>query len=219
MERHFTKDLEHLNQRLIEMGNVTQRMIGIAIKALVDREEKILDEVFELERGIDAMQIEIDDAALKLLATQQPVAGDLRFLVTAMKLNSELERVGDQAVNIAENTQILLKEPPLKPLIDLPIMAEMARKMVNESLDAFIKHDVIMAKGVIMEDDRVDAFKDQIFRELLTYMMADPTSIPRAMALILIARNLERIGDQAVNIAEEVIYMVEGLDVRHPTKT
>jgi phosphate transport system protein len=219
MERHFAKDLDKLNQRLIEMGQTTDTMIQDAIRALVEREEGILEEVFSLERQVNRMHLAIDEAALRLLATQQPVARDLRFLVAAMKLNSELERIGDQAVNIAESTQILLKEPPLKPLIDLPIMAEMAQKMVRESLDAFVKRDVIAAKAVIMEDDRVDALKDQIFRELLTYMMADPASIPRAMALILISRNLERVGDQAVNISEEVIYMVEGLDVRHPSKT
>jgi phosphate transport system protein len=218
MERHFAKDLDKLNASLIEMGGIAQRMIRDAIQALVSRDAAILDEVFALERRVNRMQVEIDEAALKLFATQQPVARDLRFLVTAMKLNAELERIGDQAVNIAEGTQMLLQGPPLKPLIDLPMMAETAEKMVSESLDAFVKRDIIQAEAVIMEDDRVDAFKDQIFRELLTYMMSDPASIPRAMALILISRNLERVGDQAVNIAEEVIYMVEGLDVRHPEK-
>ena len=146
------------------------------------------------------------------------MAADLRFLVAAMKINGELERVADQAVNIAQQTGLLLKEPPLKPLIDLPAMAEEAMKMVRGSLDAYVKRDPLEAKGVIMADDKVDAYKDQIFRELLTYMMADPTSIPRALALILVSRNLERVGDHATNIAEDVIYMVQGVDVRHPDK-
>lgn len=218
MERHFAKELEKLNESLIEMGQTAQRMIQDAVRALVQREEGILEEVFALERKVNHMQIEIDEAALQLFATQQPVARDLRFLVTAMKLNSELERIGDQAVNIAESTAGLLKEPPLKPLIDIPLMAELAQKMVSDSLEAFVKRDVLMAKAVIMADDRVDDLKDQIFRELLTYMMADAKAIPRALTLILISRNLERIGDQATNIAEEVIYMVEGRDVRHPEK-
>ena len=218
MERHFDKSLDQLNRKIIEMGTIAETMIGRAVQALADRQVEMTDEVFALENRINHMQIEIDEDALRLLATQQPVAADLRFLVAAMKINGELERIGDQAVNVCESTRLLLQQPPLKPLVILPMMAETAQKMVRESLNAFVSRDPVLAKAVILEDDHVDNFKDQIFRELLTYMMSEPSTIPRAMSLVLISRNLERIGDQATNIAEEVIYMVEGKDVRHPEK-
>lgn len=218
MERHFDKSLDQLNRKIIEMGTIAETMIGRAVQALSDRQVEMTDEVFALENRINHMQIELDEDALRLLATQQPVAADLRFLVAAMKINGELERIGDQAVNVCESTRLLLQQPPLKPLVILPMMAETAQKMVRESLNAFVTRDTELAKSVILEDDRVDNFKDQIFRELLTYMMSEPSTIPRAMSLVLISRNLERIGDQATNIAEEVIYMVEGKDVRHPEK-
>lgn len=218
MERHFARTLEQLNAKLVTMGTKAEAMIDKAVQALVERKVELTSEVYRLEGEVNQLQVEIDEEALRLLATQQPMAADLRFLVSTMKINSELERIGDQAVNICQSTEYLLKQPPLKPLIDLPMMAEAARKMVRESLDCFVKRDAMEAKAVIMEDDRVDDYKDQIFRELLTYMMSDPSTIPRAMCLVLISRNLERIGDQAVNIGEEVIYMVEGKDVRHPKK-
>jgi phosphate transport system protein len=218
MERHFEKELDVLKARIIDMGSKAKEMIHTAITALVDRKAELTDSVRSLEHEVNRMQLEIDDAALRLLATQQPVATDLRFLVTAMKINSELERIGDQAVNICDNTRILLQDPPLKPLIDLPLMAQLAEKMVGDSLEAFVKKDPIQAEAVIMEDDRVDGLKDQVLRELLTYMMSDPSTIRRALSLILISRNLERIGDQAVNIGEDVIYMAAGKDVRHPDK-
>jgi phosphate transport system protein len=215
---HFEQELQRLNGRIIEMGSKAERMIHAAVQGLVDHNAALAQSVMPLEREVNHMQVENDEIALKLLATQQPVATDLRFLVSAMKVNSELERISDQAVNIAETTLILVKEPPLKRIIDLPLMAREAMDMLRESLESFVKHDVILAKGVIMKDDRVDAFKDQLFRELLTYMISDGSTIPRAISLLLITRNLERIGDQATNIAEEVIYMVEGRDVRHPEK-
>jgi phosphate transport system protein len=153
-----------------------------------------------------------------LLAIRQPMATDLRFIVTASKISSDLERIGDQVVNISENTHYLLQQPELKPLIDIPNMAQEAKKMVRDSIDSFVKQDVLLAQAVIMHDDKVDAYKEQILRELLTYMMADASAIKRGLALILISRNLERIGDHATNIAEEVIYVVQGRDVRHPDK-
>jgi phosphate transport system protein len=218
VERHFERELDKLNKMLIEMGSKVETMIHLAIQSLVERNGELASGIPALEQEVNHMQLQIDEAALRLLATQQPVAMDLRFLVTAMKINSELERVGDQACNVHESTQILLQYPPLKPLIDLPMMAQIAEHMVRESLDAFVKRDAIQAEAVIMEDDRVDALKDQVFRELLTYMMSDPASIQRALALILISRNLERIGDQAVTIAADVITMAAGRDVRHPQK-
>lgn len=216
MERHFVKEMDVLNGRIIAMGAKAVEMIHTAIQSLVDRRAEMAEAVLALEHQMNQMHVENDEFALKLLATQQPMAADLRFLVTAMKINSELERIGDQAVNVAESTQILLQQPPLKPLIDLPMMADQAEHMVRESLDAFVKRDPIRAEAVIMMDDRVDAFKDQIFRELLTYMMSEPSTIPRAITLVLVSRNLERIGDQAVNISEDIIYMAVGKDVRHP---
>jgi len=218
MERHFEKELAGLSEKLFEMGSKAEQMIDNAVQSLVERKSELCSVVYDIENEVNRLQIEIDELALRLLATQQPMAVDLRFLVVVMKINGELERIGDQAVNICQNTQMLLEQPPLKPLIDIPRMAEQARKMVRESLEALMKRDAILAKAVIMEDDRVDALKDQIFRELLTYMISDPKSIQRALALILISRNLERIGDKATDIAEEVIYMVQGRDVRHPER-
>jgi len=216
VERHFQKQLDTLNVRIIEMGSKAEQMIRLAMQSLVERKPEFAAQVEALEHEVNHMHIEIDETSLRLLATQQPVAVDLRFLVTAMKINSELERIGDQAINISQNAQTLLRLPVLKPLIDLPIMAEHAQKMLRESLNAFVNRDPIEAEAVIMEDDRVDALKNQIFRELLTYMTSEPATIPRAILLILVSRSLERIGDQAVNIAEDVIYMVLGRDVRHP---
>jgi phosphate transport system protein len=218
MERHFSKLLDQLNGRLVTMGTTAEAMIDKSVQALVERKGELIQEVYRLEGQVNQSQLDIDEEALRLLATQQPMAADLRFLVAAMKINGELERIGDQAVNICENTEFLLQHPPLKPLIDLPLMADAARKMLRESLDCFVRRDALEAKSVIMEDDRVDEFKDQILRELLTYMMSEPSTIPRAMSLVLISRNLERIADHAVNIGEEVIYMIEGKDVRHPKK-
>jgi phosphate transport system protein len=159
--------------------------------------------------------MEVDERVINLIALHHPVATDLRMAVMCSKIAGELERIGDQAVNICQNTAELLRYPPLKPLIDIPLMAEIARRMLRESLDAFVRQDVPLAVKVLNADDEVDAFKNQIFRELLTYMMADPATIPRALALILISRNLERVGDHATNVAEEVIYAAQGRDVRH----
>jgi phosphate transport system protein len=216
VERHFEKALADLNMKIVEMGAKAVQMIEIAVQALAERRPELTAAIDPLEHEVDHMQIEIDDIALRLIATHQPVATDLRFLVTAMKINNELERIGDKAVNISENTHILLQQPPVKPLIDLPLMADLAKTMVRDSLDAFVKRDPIQAEAVIMRDDKVDALKDKVFADLLTFMIADPSTIQRALALILISRNLERIGDQAVNIAEDVIYMAAGRDVRHP---
>jgi phosphate transport system protein len=164
---------------------------------------------------INDLQIEIDERCLRILATQTPVATDLRFIAAAMKINSDLERMGDQAVNIAQNTLKCIDQPPLKPLIDLPRMAALSQEMTRDALDAFVRKDVELARNVLRRDDVVDDLKDQIFRELLTYMMADPGTIERALALILISRNLERVADHATNIAEDVIFLVEAKDVRH----
>lgn len=219
MEKHqrsFDKGLEGLKQQLLHMGQVAEAMIEQTVAALVDRDEKRSERVPEMEGEVNRLQIEIDEHALTLLATQQPVAVDLRFIVMATRINSELERIGDLAVNIRQNSEVLLKQPPLKPLIDIPRMAESAERMLRYSLAAFVEGDADKAQQVIMMDDGVDALKDQLFRELLTYIMSDPRCTERAMALILISRHLERVADHATNIAQEVIYMVQGRDVRHP---
>jgi phosphate transport system protein len=215
MIRHFEEELNELKEKLLYMGSLVETMIHYAIKSLVERNEGLIEEVSKHEDEVNKIQIEIDDKCLKLLALQQPTAIDLRFITSAMKINSDLERMGDQAINITQAVVNLLKEPPLKPLIDIPRMAEIVRKMVKDSLDAFVKKDADLAKSVLLKDDEVDGLKDQIFRELLTYMMADSKSITRALDLILISRHLERIGDHSTNISEDVIFMVLGKDIRH----
>jgi phosphate transport system protein len=182
---------------------------------LVERNPAYQAEILRKEAEVNQLQMDVDDRAVKLTALQQPVAADVRFLFMATRIGSELERIGDQAVNIAQNARYVLAAPPLKPLIDIPMMAEIAMKMVRDALAALARKDCALAEQVWEDENHVDAFRDQVFRELLTYMMADPGTIQRALALILISRNLERVGDHACNIAEEVVYLVKGADVRH----
>jgi phosphate transport system protein len=214
MERHFEADLQALRERLLTMGSVAETMIHKSVAALVSRQEALVQEVLAHEEEMDLLCIEIDDRCFTLLALQQPMASDLRFLVGAIKINSDLERIADQTVSIALRAQSLITQPEVKPLIDIPRMARLAQEMVRKSLDAFVARDPELARGVIDADDDVDSLRDQVFRELLTYMMADTATIPRALALILVSRNLERIADHATNIAEDVIYIVRGEDVR-----
>ena len=215
-ERQFDRELRELKKKLLHMAAVAETMIDRAVGELTTRDEKIAEAVPGFEEELNRLQIEIDEAVQTLIATHQPVAGDLRLLLAASKINSDLERIGDLVINITQNVHVLAQQPELKPLIDIPRMAELSRKMVRESLEAFVRDDVLLAQSVIMTDDQVDDLKDQVLRELLTYMMADPKAIERAIALILISRHLERIGDHATNIAEDVIYMTQGRDVRHP---
>jgi len=215
-QRQFDKGLEELRRKIVHMAAVAETMIDNAINELVTRDEHVADRIPEYEEDLNRTQIEADELALVLLATQQPVARDLRFIMAATKINSELERIGDLVVNITENVHILNQQPRLKPLIDIPRMADLARKMVRESVQALLGTDTALAQAVILGDDEVDGLKEQVLRELLTYMIADPRAIERAIALILISRHLERIADHATNIAQNIIYMVEGRDVRHP---
>ena len=215
-QREFDKELGELKNRLIHMAALAETMIDLAIRELTTRDEGVAAAVPRHEDEVNRLHIEIDEAAMTLLATQQPVAIDLRSIVAATKINSELERIGDLVINITQNVHVLAQQPALKPLIDIPRMAELARQMVRQSLDAFNREDPLLAQSVIMTDDQVDALKDQVLRELLTYMMQDARAIERGLALILIARHLERIADHATNIAEDVIYMIQGRDVRHP---
>ena len=214
MERSFEKELQSLKERLLAMGSLAETMIHKSVNALVEREDALVEAVLSHEEEMDLLCIEIDDRCFTLLALRQPMASDLRFLVAAIKINSDLERIGDQAVSIALRGRSLITQPELKPLIDIPRMARLSQEMVRKSLDAFVGRETDLARSVIEADDEVDNLRNQVFRELLTYMMADPSTIPRALDLILISRHLERIADHATNIAEDVIYIVRGEDVR-----
>ena len=215
MQRHFHEELDALKQTLLAMGGLVEDQIRRVMRALVERDDEQAKDVIARDREVNAYENEIDEKCVELLALHQPAAGDLRFLTTAMKIVTDLERIGDQAVNIAQRALELNHEPQLKPYIDLPRMAEKAQAMVKESLDAFVARDTALARRVRAEDEAVDALNHQIFRELLIFTMADPTTIPRAIRLILIARFLERVADHATNIAEMVIYLVESRMVRH----
>ena len=215
MQRHFHEELEALKQTLLAMGGLVEEQIRRVMSALLERDSVLAQEVIDRDRQVNAYDVEVDEKCVELLALYQPTAGDLRFITTAMKIVTDLERIGDQAVNIAQRALELNQEPQLKPYIDLPRMAERAQRMVKESLDAFVARDTELARRVCGADDEVDALKEQIFRELLTFMMEDARTIPRAIRLILISRFLERVADHATNIAEMVIYMVESKMVRH----
>src|SRR5580693_6743383 len=216
MERHFVHDLEELKQRLLWMGSLAERAVHQAVQAVLDVEEHLAETVLEEENAINEMQLEIDDRVTRLLAQQQLVAVDLRFILAVSRINNDLERIGDQAVNIAQSALRILRHPQVKPYVDLPRMSEIAEGMVRDSLNALVRGDIDLAHSVLQRDDQVDRLRDQLFRELLTYMMEDSAQVFAAFELILVAKNLERVGDHATNIAEDVIYIVVGRDVRHP---
>jgi len=212
---HFEEEMQALKNRLLNMGALVEERVHDATNALIERRLDTAERIIASDQEINDLQIEIDERCLRLLALQQPMASDLRLITAAMKINADLERIGDQAVNIAEQAARILAHPPLKPIIDLPRMAEISERMTRESLDAFVRKDAKLARSILARDDEVDQLKDQVFRVLLTYMMADPGTIERALGLILISRHLERIADHATNIAEDVIFVVEAKDVRH----
>lgn len=214
-ERPFDEELESLKEKLLEMAAMAEEQIGLAVQGLKERKQELANEVMEKEENINNLEIEIDQMCMKLLALRQPMAADLRFITSAMKISSDLERIGDLACNIAERTMRLMKYPQLKPLIDIPRMAELAQKMVRDSISAFINRDAALARDVCVRDDEVDSLNDQIFRELLTFMIADTATITRAVDLILVGRNLERIADHSTNIGEDVFYMVTGKTIKH----
>jgi phosphate transport system protein len=213
--RHFQEELEVLQQRLLAMGGLAEERMCDSVRAVSDRDAVLVEHVLAGDEPINALHIEIDDRCFKLLALHQPMAADLRAIVAAVKINTDLERVGDLAVNIAEAGKRYLQHAPVKPLIDIPRMGDIAQRMLRDALDAFVRRDVRLAEAVLAADDQLDALKTQIFRELLTFMLADPGTIEPALDLILISRHLERIGDHATNIAEDVIFMVSARDVRH----
>ena len=215
MERHFDEDLKLVKEKLIRMASLVEESIAQSIQGLKEEREDLPREVLRREDEVNRLDVEVDALGMKLLALNQPMAVDLRFISSVLRIGRDLERMGDLAVNIAERTLDIIRFPGLKPLIDIPRMADAAQKMVRDSLTAFIEKDADLARDICRRDDEVDQLNDQVFRELLTYMMQDPSSISRAVDLILVSRNLERIADHATNIAEDVIYFVEGRTIKH----
>ena len=215
MQRHFHEELDALKQTLLAMGALVEDQIRRVMRALMERDEALARDVIERDHQVNAYDVEVDEKCVELLARYQPAASDLRFLTTAMKIVTDLERIGDQAVNIAQRALELNREAQLKPYIDLPRMAAKSQQMVKDALDAFVARDAGLARDVCARDSEVDALKEQVFRELLTFMMGDPKTIARALHLILVSRFLERVADHATNIAEMVVYMIEGKIVRH----
>ena len=212
---HYERLLRELKNRLLIMGSNAESMISDSIRSFVDRRATLAADVIERDDEIDRLELEIDDLCYEILALEQPVACDLRILATALKIVKDLERIGDIAVNIAERVLELTQEPELKRLIDLQMMADAAQKILKESLDAFVDSDADLAEKIIFNDKLVDAMYEQVFRTMLTYMLEDPRSISRALKLIFIAKHLERVGDHSANIAEMVVFLVRGQDIRH----
>src|ERR1700681_2460201 len=213
--RHFAEELDELKQRLLVMGGLAEERLRAAVQALVERDLDLMTEVIRGDEAVNSLHLEIDDRCFKLLALHQPMAVDLRVIVAAFKINSDLERVGDLAVNVAEAAERYVTHAPVKPLIDIPRMGSMAQRMLDEALKAFVTRDVELAQAVLTQDDVLDGLRDQIFRELLTYMLGDPRKIEPGIDLILFSGPLERAGDHATNIAEAVLFIVEARDVRH----
>ena len=216
---HFREELEELQSKLLEMGGLVEASIHNSVYALVERDEEKAKEVMWAEALINQKEMEIDDLATRLLALFQPMARDLRFITAVIKINSDLERMGDLAVNITERAMSLMKEPALRPLIDIPRIAELTESMVHRALDAFARGDAVMARDVLLSDDEVDHLRDSVYNELLLFMEEERTTVNRAVSLMFIAQNLERIADHATNIAEDVLFLVKGIDVRHHAET
>jgi len=215
MERHFERDLNELKERVLWMGSLAERAVHQSIHAVLEGEASQAEKVLQEETAINELQVEIDDRVVQLLALQQLMAADLRFVLAVSRINNDLERIGDQAVNVAQSALRILRHPRVKPYVDLPRMSELAEGMVRDSLNALVRSNVELARSVLVRDDQVDALRDQIFRELLSYMMGDSAIVFQAFELILVAKNMERVADHATNIAEDVIYIVAGHDIRH----
>ena len=212
---HFQEELDSLKARLLEMGGLAEERVRMAIAALVRRDPALVIQVLEGDAPINQLHIEIDGRCVKLLALHQPMAVDLRVILSAVKINTDLERVGDLAINIAEAASRYLSHPPVKELVDIPRMADIAQRMLQDALDSFVRRDITLAQRVLDQDDELDALKTQVFRDLLAVMLKEPHTIEPSLDLILVSRHLERIGDHATNIAEDVIFMVSAKDVRH----
>jgi phosphate transport system protein len=213
--RHFEEELGTLQTRLLEMGGLAEERVRASVQGLMSRDLAVTERVMRGDEPINQLHVEIDERCFRLLALYQPMATDLRSIVAAVKINSDLERVGDLAVNIAEAARRYAMHPPVKQLIDIPRMGDIAQSMLHDALDSYVKRDTALARAVLKCDDELDALKTQVFRELLTYMLQDPSTIEPALDLILVSRHLERIGDHATNVAEDVIFMVSAQDVRH----
>ena len=220
MERHFDEDLKKLNSELLKMATLTEESILKSTEALKNKDVKLAQNVIEEDKEIDRKEIEIEESAIELLALHQPVAGDLRFITTGMKINAELERIADLAVNVSQRVIEMGDQPHLKPLIDIPKLSDLARKMVKEAIDAFVNHDEERAKKVVLSDSEADKLRNVIHKELINdYMVKDGSTAPRVVPLLLISRHLERICDHATYIAEDVIYMVQAKVIRHQRET
>jgi phosphate transport system protein len=213
--RHFTEELEELRKELLTMAGLVELAVHQSVLSLTQRDQDRAQQVLVSEARINQLEIRIDELATRLLALHQPMARDLRFLTAAIKINNDLERMGDLAVNIVERSLSLISQPPVKPMIDIPRMAQLTESMVRNSLDSFVKSDAELARGVLVSDDAVDNLRDSITTELIGFMEKDPSTVSRALDLILVARNLERIADHATNIAEDVLFLIQGVDVRH----
>src|ERR1041384_1852491 len=212
MERHFDQELSGLKQELLRMASLAEQSVAQTLKALVQRDDALAQKVHDDDDRLDQLQIDIDDRCIKLLAMRQPMAKDLRFIAMAMKISPGLERIGHQSVNIAHRTEELNKEPLLKPLVDIPRMADIARGMIRDSLDAFVYEKPELARQIITRDQQVDDLNRQLHRELTSFMIEDPHTITRCLNLMSVAHNLERIGDHATNVAEEIVYLYEARD-------
>ena len=213
--KHFQEELSDLKHRLLEMGGLVESAIYRSVLAVVEKDAEQAQQVLKNEARINQMEIEIDEFATRLLATQQPMAADLRFLTAAIKINSDLERMGDLAVNIVERALSLMHEPVIRPAIDIPQMAKLTESMVRKSLDSFVRGDAELARTVLLSDDAVDDLRDTIYEELLSFMQKDPSNVRPGVNLMFVARSLERLADHATNIAEDVLFLVQGVEVRH----
>ena len=215
--RHFTEELQLLKDRLLQMGDLATSRIDRAMMGLIAADALVLGDVIQGDEAVNDFQIEIDDRCFKLLALRQPMATDLRLIMATTRITSDLERVGDLAVNIAEAASRYLQHPPVKPLVDLPKMSGLAQQMLRDALASFVSSDVALASDVLQRDDILDDLKRQVFQDLLTHMLNNAEIVPPALDLVLISRHLERVGDHATNIAEDIIFLVEGKDIRHQT--
>jgi phosphate transport system protein len=213
--RHFVEELEQLKTKLLEMSALVEAAIQRSISAVINKDRSAAEEVFRNERRINEIEIEIDEFAINLLALQQPMAADLRLIVAALKINTDLERMGDLSVNIAQRARSLMEEPVIKPMIDIPHIAGLVQSMVRKSLDAFVNRDPDLARSVLASDDAVDSLRTACYHELVSFMEKDPQNIKQALDLLAVTRNLERIADHSTNVAEDVLFLVKGVDVRH----
>lgn len=213
--RHFEQELEKLKAKLLEMGALVESAVYRSVQGVVEKDENLAQQVLRNEARVNNLEIEIDDLAIGLLVLQQPVAADLRLITAAIKINNDLERMGDLAVNIAQRALDLMREAVIQPMVDIPHIAGLVQSMVRKSLDAFVNRDSELARSVLAGDDAVDNLRTASYHELVSYMEKDRSNIPQALHLLSVIRNLERIADHSTNIAEDVLFLVKGVDVRH----